>query len=52
MLELMLFGAALAFINADIMVTAPAIRCASFLIATVGILIGRIIGEKVGDRRG
>jgi len=50
--QLTLFGVTLGFINADIMVTAPAIRCASFLIAIVGILIGRIIGEKFGDRRG
>lgn len=36
------------FINADIVVTALAIGCATFLMATVGILIGRMIGEKFG----
>jgi len=38
----------LAFIDADIVVTALAIGCATFLMATVGILIGRFIGEKFG----
>jgi hypothetical protein len=42
----------LGFINADIIITAPAIRYASLLMAIVGILIGRIIGEKFGDLPG
>jgi len=42
------FGVTLAFINADIVVTALAIGCATLLMATVGILIGRTIGEKFG----
>ena len=43
-----MFGVTLAFINADIVVTALAIGCATLLMAIVGILIGRIIGEKFG----
>jgi manganese efflux pump family protein len=44
----MAVGVTLAFIEADIVVTALAIGCATFLMATVGILIGRFIGEKFG----
>ena len=44
----MAVGVTLAFIDADIVVTALAIGCATFLMATVGILIGRFIGEKFG----
>ena len=44
----MAVGVTLAFIDADIVVTALAIGCAIFLMATVGILIGRFIGEKFG----
>ena len=42
----MAVGVTLAFIDADIVVTALAIGCATFLMATLGILIGRFIGEK------
>jgi putative Mn2+ efflux pump MntP len=44
----MAVGVTLAFIDADIVVTALAIGCATFLMATVGILIGRFIGDKFG----
>src|SRR5437660_12621612 len=46
--DAMAVGVTLAFINANIVVTALAIGCATFLMATVGILIGRLIGEKFG----
>jgi putative Mn2+ efflux pump MntP len=47
-IDAMAVGVTLAFIDADIVVTALAIGCATFLMATTGILIGRFIGEKFG----
>ena len=47
-IDAMAVGVTLAFIDAAIVVTALAIGCATFLMATVGILIGRFIGEKLG----
>ena len=47
-IDAMAVGVTLAFIDADIVVTALAIGCATFLMATVGILIGCLIGEKFG----
>jgi manganese efflux pump family protein len=47
-IDAMAVGVILAFIDADIVVTALAIGCATFLMATVGILIGCLIGEKFG----
>jgi putative Mn2+ efflux pump MntP len=47
-IDAMAVGVTLAFIDADIVVTAFAIGCAALLMATSGILIGRFIGEKFG----
>jgi putative Mn2+ efflux pump MntP len=47
-IDAMAVGVTLAFIDADIVVTALAIGCATLLMATSGILIGRFIGEKFG----
>jgi putative Mn2+ efflux pump MntP len=47
-IDAMAVGVTLAFIDANIVVTVLAIGCATFLMATVGILIGRLIGEKLG----
>jgi len=47
-IDAMAVGVTLAFIDADIVVTAFAIGCATLLMATSGILIGRFIGEKFG----
>src|SRR4029077_7798434 len=47
-IDAMAVGVTLAFIDADIVVTALAIGCATFLMATAGILIGRLLGEKFG----
>jgi putative Mn2+ efflux pump MntP len=47
-IDAMAVGVTLAFIDADIVVTALAIGCATFLMATVGILMDRFIGEKFG----
>jgi putative Mn2+ efflux pump MntP len=46
--DAMAVGVTLAFVDADIIVIVLAIGCATFLMATVGILIGRLIGEKFG----
>ena len=47
-IDAMAVGVTLAFIDGDIVVTALAIGCATLLMATAGILIGRFIGEKFG----
>src|SRR5438132_2076947 len=47
-IDAMAVGVTLAFIEADIVATALAIGCATFLMATLGILIGRFIGDKFG----
>jgi putative Mn2+ efflux pump MntP len=47
-IDAMAVGVTLAFVDADIVVTVLAIGCATFLMATVGILIGRLIGQRFG----
>jgi putative Mn2+ efflux pump MntP len=47
-IDAMAVGVTLAFIDGDIVVPALAIGCATLLMATAGILIGRFIGEKFG----
>jgi putative Mn2+ efflux pump MntP len=47
-IDAMAVGVTLAFIDGDIVVTALAIGCATFLMATSGLLVGRLIGEKFG----
>jgi putative Mn2+ efflux pump MntP len=47
-IDAMAVGVTLAFIDGDIVATALAIGCATFWMATAGILIGRFIGEKFG----
>ena len=47
-IDAMAVGLSLAFIEADIVIAALAIGCATFLMATLGILIGRFIGDKFG----
>jgi putative Mn2+ efflux pump MntP len=47
-IDAMAVGVTLAFIDADIVATVLAIGCATFLMATVGVLIGRLIGERFG----
>ena len=47
-IDAMAVGVTLAFIDADIIEPALAIGCATFLMATSGILIGRFLGEKFG----
>ena len=47
-IDAMAVGVTLAFIDGDIVATALAIGCATFWMATAGILIGRFIGDKFG----
>src|SRR5262249_17539864 len=47
-IDAMAVGVTLAFLNANIVVTAVAIGLATFLMATIGVMVGRIIGEKFG----
>jgi putative Mn2+ efflux pump MntP len=47
-IDAMAVGVTLAFIDADIVATVLAIGCATFLMTTVGILIGRLMGERFG----
>jgi putative Mn2+ efflux pump MntP len=48
-IDAMAVGVTLTFIGVEIVVAAAAIGCATFLMATLGILIGRFIGEKFGQ---
>lgn len=41
-------GVTLAFINADIWITAAAIGCTTFIMATLGMFTGRYAGKKLG----
>jgi putative Mn2+ efflux pump MntP len=47
-IDAMAVGVTLALIDADIIVTALAIGAATFVMVTIGILIGRTIGAKYG----
>jgi len=47
-LDAMAVGVTLAFLAANIMVTAFAIGSATFVMTTIGIILGRVIGEKLG----
>ncbi len=47
-IDSMAVGVTLAFINADIVVTAIAIGFATFTMATIGIMIGRVAGPALG----
>lgn len=47
-IDAMAVGVTLAFLDAHILVTALAIGLATFVMATIGIMVGRIIGGKFG----
>lgn len=47
-IDAMAVGVTLAFINADIIVTAIAIGLTTFVMATLGMLVGRYAGGKLG----
>jgi manganese efflux pump family protein len=44
----MAVGVTLAFLNANIIVIALAIGLATFVMTTIGVLLGRVLGGKFG----
>ncbi|MRW84589.1 hypothetical protein GJ698_10880 [Pseudoduganella sp. FT26W] len=49
-IDAMAVGASLAFINANIYVTAAAIGFSTFLMVTIGVMVGRALGTIIGKR--
>lgn len=49
-IDAMVIGVGLAFVDADIMVTAAAIGLATFTLVTLGIMLGRVLGVIAGRR--
>lgn len=49
-IDAMAVGVGLAFLQANILYTALAIGCATFLMSTAGIMLGRFIGPMLGKR--
>lgn len=49
-LDAMAVGVGLAFLQANILLTALAIGCATFMMSTLGIMVGRYIGPLLGKR--
>ena len=49
-LDAMAVGVGLAFLQVSILTTALAIGCATFIMSTLGIMVGRFIGPLLGKR--
>jgi manganese efflux pump family protein len=49
-IDAMAVGVTLAFLQAEIVVVAVAIGFTTFLMTTTGVMIGRMVGEKLGRR--
>lgn len=49
-IDAMAVGASLAFINANIYVIAAAIGFSTFLMVTIGVMVGRALGRLIGKR--
>jgi len=49
-IDALIVGAGLAFIDANILATAAAIGCATFVMVTIGVMLGRGLGALVGKR--
>lgn len=47
-MDALVIGVTLALLNADIVVVALAIGCASFVMTTIGVMIGQVVGAKLG----
>jgi putative Mn2+ efflux pump MntP len=47
-LDAMAVGVSLAFLDTNIMLVAGAIGLATFILATAGMLVGRLVGGKLG----
>ncbi|HGK4304024.1 TPA: manganese efflux pump MntP [Klebsiella pneumoniae] len=49
-LDAMAVGVGLAFLQVSIVTTALAIGCATFIMSTLGMMVGRFIGPRLGKR--
>jgi manganese efflux pump family protein len=49
-IDAMAVGVSLAFIDVNIMITAAAIGLATFMMVTLGVMLGRLLGLAVGKR--
>ncbi|CZY56007.1 manganese efflux pump MntP [Enterobacter ludwigii] len=49
-LDAMAVGVGLAFLQVNIIATAPAIGCATLIMSTLGMMVGRFIGPLLGKR--
>ena len=49
-IDALIVGAGLAFIDADILLTAAAIGFATFVMVTLGVMLGRVLGTIAGRR--
>jgi len=49
-IDALIVGAGLAFIDVNIFATAAAIGCATFIMVTLGVMLGRGLGALVGKR--
>ncbi len=49
-IDAMAVGASLAFLDADILTTAAAIGCATFVMVTIGVMVGRGLEAIAGKR--
>jgi putative Mn2+ efflux pump MntP len=49
-IDAMVVGVGLAFVKADIILTASAIGLATFIMVTLGVMLGRVVGVIIGRR--
>lgn len=49
-IDAMAVGVSFAFVDVNILVAAVAIGCATLLMVTVGVMLGRVLGQLVGQR--
>ncbi|MDB5928999.1 MAG: manganese efflux pump MntP [Polaromonas sp.] len=49
-IDAMVVGVGLAFLNEDILLIAAAIGLTTFVMVTVGVMVGRVLGTMVGKR--
>lgn len=47
-IDAMAIGVSLAFLDSNILITAAAIGCATLLMVTVGVMLGRVLGHVAG----
>jgi manganese efflux pump family protein len=49
-IDAMAVGVSLAFMNVNILITAAAIGFATFMMVTIGVMLGRVLGLMFGKR--